>query len=178
MEHGKDAVPAGDDDIVRLGLLFRDVFHLPASAGVEVAAISGEGQTHGAMKTGVTVNHLGRTSLYTLPGAPGELDRDDVTRFKDSMVAEVVKKNPLAGRLLKFLGWWSIFAGSFVVFGVCPICGAVGCPVGIGVTGILAGALAGVKEFGGKAARFVAGRLGFGKLRRGPDADGSGKNIQ
>gem|GEM_PF-802063 len=50
--------------------------------------------------------------------------------------------------LLRFAGWWSIFAGALAVNSVCPICGTQGCPVGIGTTGIIAAFFAGLKQWG------------------------------
>lgn len=59
-------------------------------------------------------------------------------------------KRILSSGALRFAGWWSIFAGLLAMNSVCPICGSTSCPVGIGATGIIAGLIAAVKQWGWK----------------------------
>ncbi len=73
--------------------------------------------------------------------------------------AKAFVKKLVASGALRFAGWWSIFAGALALYSVCPVCGTVGCPVGIGVTGVLAGLLAAIKQWGGRLIRAVAGIL-------------------
>lgn len=63
----------------------------------------------------------------------------------------------LASGTFRFLGWWSIFAGALAMNSVCPICGNAACPVGVGTTGILAGIMAGFKQWGGPVIRSFIG---------------------
>lgn len=57
-------------------------------------------------------------------------------------------KRLAASGALRFAGWWTIFASLLAINSICPICGGTSCPVGIGATGILAGLLAGFKQYG------------------------------
>jgi hypothetical protein len=52
--------------------------------------------------------------------------------------------------MLRFTGWWSIFAGILAINSVCPVCGSTACPIGIGATGLIAGFFAAVKQWGGR----------------------------
>jgi hypothetical protein len=68
---------------------------------------------------------------------------------------------PLPGRALsavvvKFAGWWAIFAGLLAMNSVCPICGSASCPVGVGTTGVIAGLFAAAKQWGAPAFRGIA----------------------
>lgn len=56
---------------------------------------------------------------------------------------------------MRFAGWWSIFAGVLALNSVCPVCGSTACPVGIGTTGIIAAAVAAVKQWGEKGIRII-----------------------
>ncbi len=67
-----------------------------------------------------------------------------------SLVRMSFVKRTLSSGALRFAGWWSIFAGLLAMNSVCPICGAASCPVGIGATGIIAGLIAAVKQWGWK----------------------------
>lgn len=61
--------------------------------------------------------------------------------------------------IVRFAGWWSIFAGVLALNSVCPVCGGSACPVGIGTTGVIAGVIAAVKLWGGKCVTIVSGYL-------------------
>ncbi|MBN2160127.1 MAG: hypothetical protein JW807_12085 [Spirochaetes bacterium] len=68
-------------------------------------------------------------------------------------------KRRLSSGIMRFAGWWSIFAGALALHSVCPICGSTGCPVGIGTTGIIAGLAAALKQWGGGIIRIIAGKV-------------------
>jgi hypothetical protein len=72
-----------------------------------------------------------------------------------------LKKAAAAG-LVRFAGWWSLFAGALALNSVCPVCGNAGCPTGIGSFGLIAAVLAFVKQYGGATVRrffsFFTGR--------------------
>ncbi len=61
---------------------------------------------------------------------------------------ELIKKAAAAG-LVRFAGWWSLFAGALALNSVCPVCGNAGCPTGIGSLGLIAAVLAFFKQYGG-----------------------------
>jgi hypothetical protein len=52
------------------------------------------------------------------------------------------RKQSVFYHVLKFLGWWSGFAGLYAMFSVCPFCGQAGCPVGAGTAGVFGGLFA------------------------------------
>ncbi len=66
----------------------------------------------------------------------------------------------LASGAFRFAGWWSIFAGALALNSTCPVCGGASCPVGIGTTGAIAAALAGVKQWGSPVFRYIRGLFG------------------
>jgi len=72
---------------------------------------------------------------------------EDVDLLYQSFINYAVGNRPFKKTLLKFFGWWIIFGGTLTAFSVCPICGQLGCPIGIGTTGLLAGFLALVKQY-------------------------------
>ncbi|MBP7604081.1 MAG: hypothetical protein KBA15_09150 [Spirochaetes bacterium] len=61
---------------------------------------------------------------------------------------EPAKKAAAAG-LVRFAGWWSLFAGALALNSVCPVCGNAGCPTGIGSLGLIAAVMAFFKQYGG-----------------------------
>ncbi|MBN1498060.1 MAG: hypothetical protein JXA07_14910 [Spirochaetes bacterium] len=61
----------------------------------------------------------------------------------------------ISSGIVRFAGWWSIFAGALALNSVCPICGSSACPVGLGTTGIIAGLIAALKLWGGKLVRAI-----------------------
>jgi hypothetical protein len=61
----------------------------------------------------------------------------------------------LSSTIIRFAGWWSIFAGALALNSICPVCGSSACPVGMGTTGIIAGFIAAAKLWGGRFIRFV-----------------------
>jgi len=72
---------------------------------------------------------------------------------KTDIYVKPVKKNLFVAKffsagLLRFAGWWSIFAGVLAVNSVCPFCGSAACPVGLGTTGVIAVFFAAVKQWG------------------------------
>ena len=75
--------------------------------------------------------------------------------LKESKIVEYPAENVsfvrrlISAGILRFAGWWSVFAGLLAINSVCPICGTAGCPVGIGTTGIIAAFFAAVKQWGG-----------------------------
>ncbi len=46
-------------------------------------------------------------------------------------------RHSIKERLFLFFKWWLVFTGIYSVSSVCPFCGKVGCPVGLGSAGAL-----------------------------------------
>jgi len=57
-------------------------------------------------------------------------------------------KRLVAAGILRFAGWWSVFAGLLAINSVCPVCGSTACPIGLGTTGVIAVFFAAVKQWG------------------------------
>lgn len=84
----------------------------------------------------------------TVPKKLDDITKSDIIEAKNSLADESLKGGEfLKSKIFRLGGWWLIFAGSIGLFSVCPICGRQGCPVGIGIYGILAGMLAFLKVF-------------------------------
>ncbi|HOO72691.1 MAG TPA: hypothetical protein PK926_13085 [Spirochaetota bacterium] len=75
------------------------------------------------------------------------IQEEDIAALRESVKTLAYKTHPFLAKIFHFLGWWAIFAGSLSLFSVCPICGQIGCPVGVGVTGVIAGLLAFLKQY-------------------------------
>lgn len=128
----------------------KKVFYLPDSAGINVFEenyIDEEGVLK--IKTCISVKTTHRKpGIYTILKPLYDITFEDIEFLKKSMENYLSSKHPLRSKIYKFLGWWFIFAGGITVFSICPVCGQMGCPVGIGTTGILAGIFALIKTNG------------------------------
>ena len=86
-------------------------------------------------------------SEYIIKKLSSEITKDDIIRLKSEVEKFAYSSHPAFAKLFRFAGWWVIFAGSLTMLSVCPICGVMGCPIGVGITGILAGFLAFLKQY-------------------------------
>ncbi len=98
--------------------------------------------------TDIRISEGKASSLFTLEKPASEITGDDILHLKELVEDGLSGSGFFRNSIAKLFGWWVIFAGSLTLFSVCPICGSVGCPVGIGITGIFAGVLALVKQYG------------------------------
>jgi len=92
------------------------------------------------------------------------VDNENGNSCKTGIYVEPVKKNSFIAKLfsaglLRFAGWWSIFAGVLAVNSVCPVCGSAACPVGLGTTGVIAVFFAAVKQWGKHLYKMLCGRI-------------------
>jgi hypothetical protein len=55
---------------------------------------------------------------------------------------------PCLGPLKRWLLWFLAFFGIYASSSVCPFCGALGCPVGIGGAAVVAAVFAGLWQYG------------------------------
>ena len=88
-----------------------------------------------------------RNISFAVPKGIAFMEREDLEVARKDLEGSLKKYNPIVARLYRLGGWWMIFAGSLALFSVCPVCGQAGCPVGIGVFGVLSGLLAFLKVF-------------------------------
>lgn len=84
-------------------------------------------------------------------GIPAPLSGAEKTRFRFVAAGRVLLRKTAAAGLVRFAGWWSLFAGALALNSVCPVCGNAGCPTGIGSFGLMAAVLAFFKQYGWKS---------------------------
>jgi hypothetical protein len=89
-----------------------------------------------------------RSYSYIIEKPLSAITFDDILLLKNSLKKYAIAQHPFLAKFTRFFGWWFIFAGTFAAFSVCPVCGQVSCPVGVGTTGILAGVFALIKQNG------------------------------
>ncbi len=126
----------------------RSVLKLPENCRIDVNAIATpEGAGAGAATE--IVIHIGRSrkAVFTIEKSVGAVSTQDISDVRDRAKAAALSSHPVMSRLFRLFGWWVIFAGSFTLFSVCPVCGQVGCPIGVGIIGIVAGVLAVMKMY-------------------------------
>ncbi len=85
--------------------------------------------------------------MSEITDAPSGEEREHI-RF--GAAGRALWKKIAAAGLVRFAGWWSLFAGALALNSVCPVCGNAGCPTGIGSFGIIAAVLAFFKQYGWK----------------------------
>ncbi len=140
-----------------IGNWTRSIFMLPANTSI---LISENQRENSCIEPTITI-HV-KNSIYRsyniLKSAP-EIIIEDVEYLKNSAMETALKNHPFLGRLFRFFGWWFIFAGALSAMSVCPVCGQVGCPVGVGTTGILAGFFALIKQNGKESVKFIKQKI-------------------
>ena len=122
-----------------------DIFSLPKNVFVNVEQYYSDDNN---IETMIVIEIDAKNCYkFTIPDEICNITQNDVKLLKDSLQDFAKDSHPFLSRLLGFFGWWAIFAGSFSLFGVCPVCGNIGCPIGLGVTGIIAGFIAFIKQY-------------------------------
>ena len=125
----------------------REIFKLPQSCAVDLNEFSCNGGNNDLI-TEITVQvSKKQTITYVINKSMQTLSREDINELYAGIKKDAYNKHPFLSKFTKLFGWWVIFAGSFSLFSICPVCGQVGCPVGVGITGILAGVLAVLKLY-------------------------------
>jgi hypothetical protein len=85
--------------------------------------------------------------MNEIPDPPPRAGKE---RFRFVATGRVLLRKTAAAGLVRFAGWWSLFAGALALNSVCPVCGNAGCPTGIGSFGLVAAVLAFFKQYGWK----------------------------
>lgn len=127
--------------------LFIETFHLPNDVNIfieEKYTISNDSKL---MTEVIIKTNSNNIFDYSFDKKASEITKDDILQLKESLKKLAYKNHPILARMSRLFGWWLIFASSITMFSVCPHCGQVGCPIGIGTTGILAGFLAFFKMY-------------------------------
>ncbi len=85
--------------------------------------------------------------MIEIPDPPSGAEK---ARFRFVVAGRALLRKTAAAGLVRFAGWWSLFAGALALNSVCPVCGNAGCPTGIGSFGLIAAVLAFFKQYGWK----------------------------
>ena len=83
--------------------------------------------------------------MNEIPDPPSGAGKE---RFRFVAAGRVLLRRTAAAGLVRFAGWWSLFAGALALNSVCPVCGNAGCPTGIGSLGLIAAVMAFFKQYG------------------------------
>jgi hypothetical protein len=127
-----------------------DIFNLSESSKISVREnrnISQPNNTPTITEINIIVNTK-RSYSFNIEKPLSTITHDDIVLLENSLKKLAIKQHPFLAKFTRFFGWWFIFAGTFAAFSVCPVCGQVSCPVGVGTTGILAGIFALIKQNG------------------------------
>ena len=73
--------------------------------------------------------------MIEIPDPPSGAEK---ARFRFVAAGRALLRKMAAAGLVRFAGWWSLFAGALALNSVCPVCGNAGCPTGIGSFGLIA----------------------------------------
>jgi hypothetical protein len=134
-----------------------DIFRLSETSIIHIGekSHSHQSDSHTAItEINIQINAK-RSYSFTIEKPLATVTHDDVVMLKDSLKKHALHQHPFLAKFARFFGWWFIFAGTFAAFSVCPVCGQVSCPVGVGTTGILAGFFALVKQNGRQFLHYI-----------------------
>ncbi len=109
--------------------------------------------------------------MNEIPDPPSGAGKE---RFRFVAAGRVLLRRTAAAGLVRFAGWWSLFAGALALNSVCPVCGNAGCPTGIGSFGLVAAVLAFVKQYGGGVFRRLRAVVRAGKDPVSAETTGAG----
>jgi len=115
---------------------FRRIFRIPKKLKIEI---------NSEIKNSTEITLSARNKIissYILHKNITQITDKDIIELKKATKDTILKKYPVLGKLFNIFGWWFIFTGSYTLLNVCPCCGQVGCPVGIGVISVYAGIMA------------------------------------
>ncbi|HPQ55103.1 MAG TPA: hypothetical protein PK253_17770 [Spirochaetota bacterium] len=145
----------------RIAAWVRDVFRLPETTTVLVTGDNvscDDAAVEPATLLTIKID-AARSYEYSIMKSAASVCYDDILLLKKSAQKFAIENHPFLSKLLRYFGWWFIFAGALTTFSICPVCGQVGCPVGIGTTGIIAGFFTVLKQNGKEWARSVKQRI-------------------
>lgn len=164
----KQQKTAQNSSYEKIELWTRKVFLLPGRTRVKITETV-QGDFQGVTTITIEIANSMSNSYNILKPAP-EITIDDIVELKNSVKEYALSSHPLLSRFMRFFGWWFIFAGALSAFSVCPVCGQIGCPIGVGTTGILAGFFALVKQNGKEYFKSIKQKLlKKGNLNNGND---------
>jgi len=68
-----------------------------------------------------------------------QVSRRDIYKLVAKEIDAKSEKRSVMGRIIRFFAWWFGFTSLYAMFAVCPFCGQIGCPVGMGSAGFVGG---------------------------------------
>ncbi len=132
----------------KIGVWTREVFSLPDIFTVHISETgpgSGSGQCPVSTEIRIMLDEVEK-SRFSLNMPAETVTKEEIVLLHDS-IEKSVKSSFISRNVYRFFGWWMIFAGSFTLFSVCPVCGQAGCVGSLGFTAVISALLALLKNF-------------------------------
>lgn len=137
---------------IRLG------FSLPDDTKIQVEEHEGEYPETDKTKIRIEFQHNG-SRQFEIRRPLNKVSRRDVYKLVEKEVEASGEKRSFLGRIIRFFAWWFGFSGLYAMFAVCPFCGQVGCPVGMGSVGFVGGFFALLMQDWKTMVQFVRSRI-------------------
>ncbi len=119
------------------------ILNLPEEARIELIEKKTDGSNSLPVNTVINVQfNKERSRSFTISKPLNIITRSDISAIKNEIDRAAGQKHPILSRILRLFGLWTAFTGFYAVYGICPCCGLIGCPVGIGSAGIVSGVFA------------------------------------
>lgn len=113
-------------------------FSLPEDAEVFIQESDGEETDNRLTKIEIEFSH-GEPQQFEIPKPLDRVSRRDIYKLVAKKMDEKGEKRSVMGKVIRFFAWWFGFSSLYAMFAVCPFCGQIGCPVGMGSVGFVGG---------------------------------------
>jgi len=99
-----------------------------------------DGENPGLRKTVIEILHdQGETRQFEIDCPIESVTRRHVYKLIEQEVEARGEKRSVMGKVIRFFAWWFGFSSLYATFAVCPFCGQLGCPIGMGSAGFVGG---------------------------------------
>jgi hypothetical protein len=137
-----------------------NTFQLSKNAVINISEHRDSDNQFDSSHTEVTIEEkMGKKFQYQIKKPINEISEKDIKRLRCFDNLEKLKKLPIIGNLFRFLGLWLAFTGVYNMLAVCPFCGQVGCPIGVGSAGVVGGFFALIVQNIKNVLNFVQNKL-------------------
>ncbi len=137
---------------IRLG------FSLPDDTKIQVEEHEGKYPETDKTTIQIAFQHNG-SRQFEIRRPLNKVSRRDVYKLVEKEVEASGEKRSFLGNIIRFFAWWFGFSGLYAMFAVCPFCGQVGCPVGMGSVGFVGGFFALLMQDWKTMVQFVRTRI-------------------
>ncbi|MFZ5517196.1 MAG: hypothetical protein ACOY90_11195 [Candidatus Zhuqueibacterota bacterium] len=117
---------------IRLG------FSLPNHAEIKVRESDGAAVADRKTIIEILLDH-GDPRQFEIDVPLESVSRRHVYKLIEQEVETRGEKRSVMGKVIRFFAWWFGFSSLYATFAVCPFCGQLGCPVGMGSAGFVGG---------------------------------------